>query len=318
MQIPEAQYTPANLIDKAHEAMQERQRPHMGCSLLGHPCDRFLWLSFRWASVEKFSGRMLRLFRRGQNEEATVVSDLQSIGCVITDSGANQSRVDFGSHVSGSIDGIIQSGLPEAQKTAHILEIKTHSQKSFDSLKKDGVRKAKFQHFIQMQVYMLGKGLERALYFAVCKNTDEIYTERVRLETDIAQEAIDRGRRLALSERMPEPMLGASPTWFQCKFCPAFEMCWQGQPTREVNCRTCAHSTPMANSTWQCVRWGSEIPVDAQHQGCNKHTLHPDLVPWQLLEDKSTESTAAYLINGQIVMNGDGGVSSRELINAVA
>lgn len=318
MKIPEAQYTPANLIDKAHEAMQERPRPHMGCSLLGHPCDRYLWLNFRWASVEKFSGRMLRLFRRGQNEEATVVADLQSIGCVITDTGANQSRVDFGSHVSGSIDGIIQSGLPEAPKTAHILEIKTHSQKSFDSLKKDGVRKSKFQHFIQMQVYMLGNGLDRALYFAVCKNTDEIYTERVRLDLDIAQSAVERGRRLALSERMPEPMLGASPTWFNCKFCPAYNMCWQQQPTREVNCRTCAHSTPEANSTWTCARWGAEIPVDAQHQGCAKHTLHPDLVPWQLLEDKSTESTAAYLINGKIVMNGEGGVSSWELINAVA
>lgn len=317
MQIPDAQYSVTSLIDKYHEENQEPPRPHMGCSLLGHSCDRFLWLSFRWAVVEKFPGRILRLFRRGQNEEATVVADLESIGCVITDTGANQSRVDFGSHVSGSLDGVIQSGLPGGGSKAHVLEIKTHSQKSFDTLKKEGVRKAKFQHFIQMQVYMLGKGLERALYVAVNKNTDEIYTERVYLDADIAQKAIERGRRIALADRMPESMPGASPSWYECKYCPAFAMCWKEQPTKEVNCRTCAHSTACSDSTWQCVQWDAQIPVDAQRQGCTKHVLHPDLVPWRLDDSASTADVAAYVIDGRIVRNGEGFKSSKEILDGI-
>ena len=66
---------------------------------------------------------MLRLFRRGQNEESVVVSDLRAIGVDVQATGASQSRVKFDCHVSGSVDGIIESGLPESPKKRHILEI---------------------------------------------------------------------------------------------------------------------------------------------------------------------------------------------------
>jgi len=111
--IPE-QNTIQSLIDATHKSAQEPPRPHLGPSILGHPCDRKLWLSFRWAVIEKFEGRILRVFRRGLNEEAIVVSDLRKIGMDVQSTGANQSRVDFGKHGSGSIDGIIKSGSPLA------------------------------------------------------------------------------------------------------------------------------------------------------------------------------------------------------------
>ena len=111
--LPELNKT-IEAIDAYHEASQGKPRPHMGCSTLGHACDRWLWLSFRWAVVEPFKGRILRLFRRGQNEEATVVADLKAIGMDIQHTGADQSRVDFGCHVSGSVDGVIASGMIES------------------------------------------------------------------------------------------------------------------------------------------------------------------------------------------------------------
>ena len=80
MKIPESDHTIQALIDKHHETHAEPPRPHMGCSQLGHPCDRWLWLSFRWAVQPTFPGRILRLFRRGQNEETTIISDLRAIG----------------------------------------------------------------------------------------------------------------------------------------------------------------------------------------------------------------------------------------------
>ena len=79
MQITEQDPISA-LIDAAHEERQEKPRPHLGASMLGHKCDRWLWLSFRWAVVEKFPGRILRLFRRGHNEEQQIISDLRAIG----------------------------------------------------------------------------------------------------------------------------------------------------------------------------------------------------------------------------------------------
>jgi hypothetical protein len=280
MKIPKSEYTISALIDKHHESIQSEPRPHMGASVLGHVCDRWLWLSFRMAVVEKFPGRILRLFRRGQDEESKVVSDLRAIGINVQKTGENQSRVDFGCHVSGSIDGIIESGVPEAMNAKHVLEIKTHGKKSFDDLENNGVEKSKYQHYIQMQAYMMGMGLDRALYYAICKDDDRIYTERVRFDKDAAQKAIDRGYRLVKADRMPPP-ISTDPTWFECRFCAAHEFCHKTKLTKEVNCRTCTNSTAREDGTWHCAEYDVTLDFENQKQGCEAHVLHPDLVPWQ-------------------------------------
>lgn len=273
------EYTIEALIDKHHESIQSEPRPHMGASLVGHSCDRWLWLNFRMAVIEKFPGRILRLFRRGQEEEAQVVSDLRAIGLNVQKTGTNQSRVDFGCHVSGSLDGIIESGVPESPNTKHVLEIKTHSKKSFDDVLKNGVEKSKPMHYMQMQMYMAGTKLDRALYVAVCKDDDRIYTERVKLDKTVAQRGIDRGHRIVQSERMPPP-LSTDPTWFECRFCAAHEFCHKTQLTKEVNCRTCTSSTALKDSTWHCEQYDVTLDFENQKAGCEAHVLHPDLVPW--------------------------------------
>jgi len=313
MKLPDPVHTITNLIDQYHEGQQERPRSHMGCSTLGHPCDRWLWLSFRWAVVEKFDGRILRLFRRGQNEEAIIVRDLRAVGIDIRFTGKVQQRVDFDSHVSGSLDGIIETGVPEAPLKRHVAEFKTHSKKSFDDMVKNGVEKSKPAHYIQMQVYMHGTDILRALYLAVCKDDDRIYTERVRYNPDVAEKAIERGKRIALADRMPEP-LSADPSWYQCRFCPAHAFCHKAEPTKHANCRTCAHSTAKANSTWRCERHEADnIPVDFQHKGCDDHIIHPDLVPWPMIPSEDGLSVM-WKIGDRVIENGPGGYKSREIV----
>jgi hypothetical protein len=280
--------------------------------MLGHHCERWLWLSFRWAVQEQFKGRILRLFRRGFNEEATIISDLRSIGMTVS---GTQRRVDFGSHVSGSLDGI-GKGVPGAPKAEHVLEFKTHSLKSFNDLEKHGVAKSKPMHFTQCQVYMHGTGIDRALYLAVCKDDDRIHTERVKLDKEVAEKAIRRGHYIALSDSMPPP-ISEDASWYQCKFCDAHEFCHQSKTTKHVNCRTCAMATPLSDSTWHCAKWDDTIPLEAQRTGCESHVLHPDLVPWKR-KDGPNEFTAVYEINGVNLANGDpsqeGVYSSRELL----
>lgn len=317
MKIPEPSHSISALIDQAHERRQEPPRPHLGASILGHPCDRYLWLNFRWAVQEDFSGRILRLFRRGQLEENQIVSDLRSIGIDIRQTGSKQMRVDFGSHVSGSLDGIIERGVPEAPNKKHIAEFKTHSKKSFDDLEKNGVEKSKPMHFAQCQLYMHGTEIDRALYVAICKDDDRIYTERIRYDEALALKLIEKGHRIALADRMPEP-LSADPSWYQCKFCPAHEFCFDTKQTKHVNCRTCANSTALEDSTWRCERHDADgIPVEFQRTGCDSHVLHPDLVPWQR-KDSNNEWQAVYFINDKDIKNGDpaeGAYASKELLS---
>ena len=47
----------------------ESSRAHLGASMIGRECNRALWYGFRWATVPNFPGRVLRLFKRGHDEE---------------------------------------------------------------------------------------------------------------------------------------------------------------------------------------------------------------------------------------------------------
>ena len=279
--IPPPRTTIQGLIDAHHEAHAEAPRRHMGASELGHHCDRWLWLKFRWMVIEKHEGRLLRVFRRGHGEEATILKDLRAIGLVIRETTDGQTRVDFGSHIEGSIDCIIESGVPEAPTTPHIGEFKTHSKKSFDELEKKGVEAAKWSHFVQMQVYMHGTGIDRALYVAVCKDDDRMYVERVRYDVDVATKYIARGKRLALADEMPPPVT-TDPTWYLCTWCPAHAVCHKGAGViAPQTCRSCAHATAKEDSTWRCEKHNADnIPLAFQRTGCSDYELHDHLLPF--------------------------------------
>lgn len=301
--------TTINLINKYHEDNKERPRPHLGCSMIGHKCERYLWLSFRWAVIPNHDGRLLRLFRRGHEEEKLVVKDLRSIG---VDVRGTQTKVDFGKHLGGSLDGVIMSGLPESPNKKHVLEIKTFSKKTFDDLIKNGVEKSKPLHYAQMQVYMLGTKLDRAFYYAICKDNDEVYTERVKLDKKFAESLVEKGYRITMSEGLPPP-ISTDSSWYECKFCDAHEFCHKTQMTKEANCRTCAHVTPKEDSTWHCTKWDADIPESAQHDGCDWHVIHPELVPYKF-KPAHDEWHAIYIINNKEVLNGNEGFKSGEII----
>lgn len=300
------------LINEYHESQQQKPRYHFGLSMAGHHCERWMWLSFRWAVVEKFDGRMLRLFRRGHNEESILNEDLKSIGMEIQYTGYNQYTVDFGCHVKGHLDGIIMYGVPEDPLKRHVLEEKTHNKKSFDDLVKNGVEESKPMHYAQMQVYMHGSKIDRALYVAVCKDDDRLHTERVKYKKSVATKLVDKCKRIAMSEAPPPPISDKSD-WYQCKMCAAHDLCHGSKLTKEVNCRTCAHSTPKEDSTFFCERYQKTIPNEKQQTVYPCHVLHPDLVPWDYVEAHDRWHVN-YIIDGEKVLNGKEGFKSTEIV----
>jgi len=327
-QIPQPQHTTVNAINRAHEQRhaEEKPRGHMGVSQLGNQDERELWLNFRHAFQPFIPGRVLRLFRRGHREEDTVVADLIAAGMDVRDTGKNQRTLRFGSHVAGSCDGVIMAGVPEAPSTAHLLEIKTISKSRFAQLQKQGLEKSNWTYWVQVACYMHGTGLDRCLFIAVNKDDDSLYVERVKYDKELAERYIQRGQRIALADRMPEP-LTPDPTDWRMKFSNYYAPYWPESasaehwhrliPQREssdpllaricVNWRTDATSTPREDSTWYSERHQSVIPPEWQHTADEGHVLHCDLMQlagWQLL-DGPDEFTARYkLPNGQEVLNG--------------
>jgi len=256
------------MIDAAYEAKTERPRYYLGASVIGDPCERKLWYQFRFMAREQFSGRMLRLFQRGHREEAYAVGNLRAAGCVVSETDPNTGRqYNFQSGgFGGSCDGIVESGVPEAPEKRHVLEIKTHSKKSFDELVAKGVQEAKPQHYVQMQVYMAAFDVDRALYYAVCKDDDRIHVERVRHDPEVSTWAIERAQRVIYDQRIP-PKLSNEPTWYQCKYCPAHDLCHKSA-TPAKNCRTCKAGTMQVDGEWKCSKWDADVPKDAQLEGC--------------------------------------------------
>lgn len=308
----------ASMVDDAHffHDNGELARPYVGLSIIGHPCKRYLWLNFRWFSHEIHEGRLLRLFRRGQREEETVVEDLKLINFELANVLEDQANLDFGCHVKGHPDGVILSGVPEAPKTMHALEIKTHNKENFEKLVKDGVKKSKPMHYAQMQGEMLGLEVDRALYVAVCKDDDRMYTERVDLDKEFAEKLIQKGKEIALSDDIPSG-ISTRADWYECKMCRFHEFCF-GSELPEINCRTCAHFTAKEDSTCYCECYEKTIPLDVQYRSdCPCHVIHPCMVKWELDNVHSTKDSAMYIIDGESVLNGWEGRSSAEIIKAI-
>lgn len=325
---------PAAVIDPVADAIfakyaersVEKPRGYLGMSSIGKPCARALWYDFRDAKRPTFSGRMYRLFQTGHLAEPRFVQDLRSIGMTVFDMDPSTRRqfefkdATLGNHFAGHADGV-GTNLPQAPAKPCILEFKTHSSKSFAKLRTEGVEKSKPEHFAQMQCYMHysleqwgDDGCPHALYLAVDKDTDDLYSERIKYDREKALSYIERAKAIIYS---PEPpvRIGKDATWFECKFCNYIDIC-HGKELPRTGCRTCAHATPLktGNAQWRCEKFKDTLPSDAHASGCNSHVYIPVLLSAHADGIDSDAGSVTYRRpDGQMFINGDGGIPSSML-----
>lgn len=294
--LPPPRNPTVDSIYKAYEAAAEDGfRPHLGASLIGGDCERALFFTFRWATVERHDGRLLRLFQTGHLAEHRFVADLRSIGCEVQDvnpeTGKQWQVSAVGGHFGGSMDGVVL-GLPEAPKTWHVAEFKTHGEKSFAELKKRGVKEAKPLHYAQMQVYMGLGGLERAFYMAVNKNTDELYAERVRIDKDEGLRLVAKAERVIRATTAPD-RIAATEDFYKCKFCSHAAVCW-GKAAPPRHCRSCVFSE-VVDGGWKCGKGDFKISsVEDQKLGCPYHRYLPTFVPGRQVDAAKDGSWIRY------------------------
>lgn len=243
-------------------------RPYLGMSKLGHSCERYLWYSFRWCYHREISARMKRLFKRGHREEPAMIYELEQIGIRVW---GDQTEITMAhGHSKGHNDGICL-GVIEAPATNHLFEAKTMSDKYFKQTKKDGVQKTKPVYYAQMQIYMHKLSLTRALFMAVNKNDDEYYLERVKYDEGFANDLERKAERIIISEEPPDKAF--SPTWFECKFCDARNVCHKGL-TPHVTCRSCRYCDILPEGKWSCQMYDDLLlHTEQQKMACDKYEL---------------------------------------------
>ena len=300
------------------EGRSEEPRRYLGASIVGHECEMYLWLMFRGVIAPKFDGRMYRLFERGRREEAEICRDLRSIGCEVweKDESGNQFGVSFlGGHFRGHCDAVAL-GIPEAPTKPSVIEMKTHSTKSFANLVKEGVKKSKPMHYAQMQIYMHGLGIKDALYFAVNKDTDDLYTERVKYDVTevetimaLAKNAIETYEPMKCATREDD---------YRCKMCDARMVCWHRTGAAFacetcIDCRTCCHATPITEgegARWACSK-GKSCNIGSPCK-CDEHIAIPILVAGKC-ECSDGDAIEYKDADGNVFRNGKGGYSTAEL-----
>jgi hypothetical protein len=134
--------------------------------------------------------------------------------------------------------------------------------------------KAKWEHYVQFNVYAHKRDLSQILYLAVNKDNDELYAELLPVDAAVAEQYEGRAAEIIHS---PEPpmRINASPAWFQCKFCDHHTLC-HNFAYPEINCRTCAHSTPIENGKWNCERTNTEIAKSME--ACSSYIVNPSIL----------------------------------------
>ncbi|HDZ25646.1 MAG TPA: hypothetical protein ENH65_03945 [Candidatus Aminicenantes bacterium] len=317
--IPKESLTVKQIFEEYKKAGDaEPTRGYLGASIIGHPCERYLWYCFRQCCSPDFSGRMYRLFETGDREEGRMAANLRSIGCEVHDfvpspedySGGyprglirieKQFEVSaLGGHFSGHMDGCAL-GIPEAPKTWHVLEFKTHKAKSFKKLEKEGVQKSKPQHFSQMQIYMHLTKMTRALYLAVNKDTDDLCSERIKHDSGACETLMSKAERIITSNEPPKRAFSRRD-YYECKWCDAQSICWGPEssepalPIKTLSCRQCCHATPDIHSegaNWHCEKLG--VPVK-DLEPCEHHLCLPGLFSFASPDDFRNDERGEYIV----------------------
>lgn len=315
--------TTAQAIHRLHEERNAKQvqRGYLGWSQIGERCRRQLWYSFRLAKKSQVEGRIARLFDTGHREEERVIQELRDIGCTVYAFDPNTGRQygvsSHGGHFKGHLD-LVALGLPEAPKAYHLVDVKTIKLKKFDQLLKDGMQKMYPKYWSQAHGYMGLQGLDRAMFIFICKDDDRIHCEQ--FPFDKAQFDKDMAKALDIIKcNEPPERISNDASWFECKFCNFHSVCHSTEAP-EVNCRTCAHSTPnldAQDAKWTCERQCKPLTFQEQQSGCDGHRYIPKMLHWaEMTDGNDTDNWVKYQMpDGGTFVNGYApeGLSSQEI-----
>ena len=261
-------------IDAVIEAKDdEGYRNHLGASVIGNECLRYIFYHFRWMHKESYPARMIRLFNNGHGFEIRVRKYLTEIGFEFLDNADNGEQLKFSilnGHFGGSCDGkFIAPKWGIEQPT--LLECKTSGTGSgFTNLDIRGMREVKEQHFVQLSVYGKGLGLENVLYVCENKNDSSWYFELLPLDMKVAEDAFKKANFIIFEAKELPKKLSNKRNFFKCNMCKMQGICHDNEPM-DKNCRSCCNSEPVENGEWYCSLYSSIIPSDAILAGCYNH-----------------------------------------------
>lgn len=241
-------------------------RPHLGGSVVGHACKRYVFYSFRWAYKNKIESKLNRIFRIGDAIEDIIVAELAVMGIEVRNS---QRQVDgHRGHAGGSTDGDCL-----IEEEDHLFEAKSMNHTNFLEMQRKKCEEAKPQYYNQVQIYMGKLGLKKTLFVCMDKNTSDLYIEIIKFDEFTYEMLLAKEEEVIDAVHINTfPKLSQNPAWFQCKFCDAREVCHKGTMP-EPNCRTCDYVEVHDEGVWHCGYHEYDLSEEGQKLGCSSYKV---------------------------------------------
>lgn len=272
-------------IERYAKQFDDGHRTHLGASLIGGKCDRYLWYVFRWAFTAPFDARMQLLWQRGHREEIWLWEMLRYAGWTIYEldptTGKQWRCSAVGGHFGGSLDaiGFPPPGYPLQEWV--LIECKTKkngdSSAVWNRLEKQGLQLEEPKHYAQQSTYghlfrdplflsMQPAGLRYSIYFSTNKDDDRKYIEPTILDMSLGERMVNKAQFIILSNN-PPPKIHENLSHFDCKYCDAREVCHKGA-TMDRNCRSCKFVKPGDEKTWFCTGYQRVLDQATTEVGC--------------------------------------------------
>ena len=240
---------------------------YLGMTSLGHICDRYLWLSFRWAYYNTGTPQTKRIRNKLALEEKIVIQELEELGMTVSYSGDEKKRYhDSTGHCVGYCQGFV-TDVPTAEKTEHVLIIKSLSEKVFTQIRRFGVYRASPKYYCLALILMQMSKKKRAFFVLTNRNNEERYYERISYEPNAAKMVEQRGE-VIIGSASPPARISEKPEWYQCRGCSAKDVCFKAVQAR-ISCRTCGQATIIHDGTWRCETSGQVLTEEDQDDACS-------------------------------------------------
>jgi hypothetical protein len=221
------------LIDEglAAEEAGRPARTYLGASMLGEPCLRRIVYQYRGAAAKPPEGRMRRIWARGHAAEERLVRWLRRAGFTVVDRGKDGGQIGFsqaGGRIAGHIDGAVTAG-PRPLPYPLLLELKCLNNKSWNDLRKKGLKESKPTYYSQINLYMGYLDFAHCLFGAENADTEELWWNVVPFDLAEAQRVSDRAVAVLSSDNGPlPPRISETPDFWRCRFCDYAETCHAG------------------------------------------------------------------------------------------
>lgn len=263
-----------NDIDKVSQApAKDKFKTRLGASVIGHPCARNLWYSFRWIAPIIHSSRESRLLDRGSKSENRFTAWLRAADIIVNDydSDGNQYRISgCDGHFGGSMEGVALLPPHYNFDAPILLEYKTSNATQFKTLVKDGVIKARPMHYAQICMYGSQYRLTHCLYICLNKDNDDLHVEIIPINERLAEQMGSKAFIIISALHAPAK-ISETKTFQTCKQCHNSDVCHSNAPAAK-NCRSCVNAIPGMQLSWSCKLHDGIIPTDFISTGCNDWT----------------------------------------------